>query len=583
MAKENNQDLLSEANAETEALSGLQPQNWQSCMDFVDEPIIIVAAQTNRIQFMNKAATDFLGLKHSIEINTHLDHCFSLQNSSTQQPISLSETLNDGHNGLVDFNRVAELIAVDGEPSSINFRSSVKGLIPGFIVLSFYKPESQNSSVIEITEASTVDELTGLEVRGCFERDLQLALKLCLKNKQQHVAGKIKVAHLNTINELCGSVAGDELLRQLTEIIHQKLFEFGTLYRLTESEFGFLMDNIKIEDTINIVQDILDSIKQHKFEWAGKPLPVSVNVGITSITNATDNWLSLMAEMDAACQAAVSESDNFYKIFSTEDKQISQNHSEMGLISTIISALQNDRLVLYVQKIVPVSKNNNVPHIEMLIRMYGENDELLAPGLFLGAAETYNLILMIDKWVVTNTLKWLEENQSWLDPKLVCNINLSGFSIGQQNFKEFLLNAINATTIKANKLCFEITETAAIKDFSKANTFISAVKETGAFFALDDFGSGMCSFAYLKNLKVDILKIDGTLIRHLDQDSFDKVMVQSICQIARVMGLSTVAEFVENEEILKQLEFLGVDYAQGFHLCKPMPLSEYQQQQSASD
>jgi len=581
MAREIKVEPINSETSNPKLLLTKMQQYWRGCMDFIDEPLIVIEADSYRVQFVNQAAKKFLGFNQDVALLINIDSCVVIRNSTTQQPLFITDALRKGATALNEINKIAELVPYHGHSTPINFKISEKGQIPGFVLLSFSVP-GQKNSLIEINESSQLDDLTGLENRGGFERDLQLALKLCLSKKQQHVAGKIKVAHLNTINELCGSVAGDELLRQLTEILKHNIGSLGTLYRLTGSEFGFLMDNNNLDGVAKMVEDLLSLIKVHEFEWDNKPLPVSVNLGLTSITEATDNWLSLMGEMDAACQAAISEADNFYKVFSTDDKQISQNHSEMGLISTIISALQNDRLVLYVQKIVPVSKNNNVPHIEMLVRMYDENDELLAPGLFLGAAETYNLILMIDKWVVTNTLKWLEENQHWLDPNLVCNINLSGFSIGQKSFKDFLLKTINDSKIKASKLCFEITETAAVKDFGKANAFISAVKETGVIFALDDFGSGMSSFAYLKNLKVDIIKIDGTLIRQLDIDSFDKVMVQSICQIARVMGLSTVAEFVENEAILKQLEFLGVDYAQGFHLCKPMPLIEYKQLETGS-
>jgi len=511
MAREIEVDIIDEQPYKPNQLS-LQVQHyWRSCLDFIDEPLIFIEADTFRVQFINQTAKKFLGINQELAPLSNIDNCIVIRNSTTQQPLFISEALTKGASVLNDINKIAELIPNGGSSTPINFRISDKGQIPGFILLSFSIPGQQNSALIEINEAGNLDELTGLESRASFERDLQVALKLCSSKKQQHVAGKIKVAHLKTINELCGSVAGDELLLQMTHILQDKLAQTGTLYRLTGSEFGFLMDNSNIEDTLIIVEEILSSIKSYEFEWAGKPLPVSINLGITTITESTDNWLSLMGEMDAACQAAVSEADNFYKIFSIDDEQISQNHSEMGLISTIISALQNDRLVLYAQKIVPVSKNNNIPHIEMLVRMYDENDELLAPGLFLGAAETYNLILMIDKWVVKNTLKWLEENQNWLDPNLVCNINLSGFSIGQKSFKDFLLKIINQSTIKANQLCFEITETAAVKNFSKANAFISAVKETGAIFALDDFGSGMSSFAYLKNLNIDIIKIDGTL------------------------------------------------------------------------
>ncbi len=580
MAREFEQNLSNDA-----LRPPLQKQHikhyWRDCLDFSNQPIVIIDANCLQIQFANATARKLLGLKGSID--TDLDRCIILRDSTTQQPLVLSTALKLGLSGIEKLNKIAELVPKSGHTTRVKFNSTVVGDNLQFILLSFSIPGQISPAIAIDTDSANRDELTGLKTRGAFEGELQHALEHCDSENLSHVAGKIKVAHLNTINELCGSVAGDELLRQLTQIQLDEMDYKCSLYRLTGSEFGFLIVDTDIDAAIVVIDAILQAIKGHEFQWAGKPLPVSVNIGITSLTRDTDNWLSLMGEMDAACQAAVSEADNYYKIFCINDKQISQNHSEMGLISTIISSLQKNRLVLHVQKIVPVSKHNNIPHIEILVRMYDENDELLAPGLFLGAAETYNLILMIDKWVVTHTLQWLEENQSWLNPNLICNINLSGFSIGQKNFKDFLLKAINETKIKANKLCFEITETAAVKDFSKANAFIQAVKQTGAIFALDDFGSGMSSFAYLKNLKVDILKIDGTLIRQLDVDSFDKVMVQSIAQIARVMGLSTVAEFVENEAILQQLEFLGVDYAQGFHLCKPMSLEDYKKLECGGD
>ncbi len=583
MAREAKSTHSNDANKHFLNISESFSHYWRESLDFIDSPLIIISQNNYQVSFINRAANALLGLTEVLKPETKIDSCIHIRHSTTQQPLSLEQALMNAGSSLEIINRDAELIPDNGESSRVKFNSIFLNLPPGFILLSFCKPEFSHSPITNMNNLSSIDSLTGLQTRGNFEAALQKGLELSVEENINHVSGKIKIAHLSTINELCGSVAGDELLRQITQINLSSMSHKDSLYRLTGSEFGFLLRDINIDNAVEKINHILQQIKAHEFQWGGKPLPVSVNVGLTTITSKTDNWLSLMGEMDAACQAAVVEADNYYKIFSTDDQRISQTHSEMSLISTIISALQKDRLVLYVQKIVPVSKHNDIPHIEILVRMYDENDQLLSPGLFLGAAETYNLILMIDKWVVKNTLLWLEENQSWLDPKLVCNINLSGFSIGQKSFKDYLLKVIKNTVVKASQFCFEITETAAVKDFAKASDFINEVRKTGATFALDDFGSGMSSFAYLKNLQVDVLKIDGTLIRQLDLDSFDKVMVQSIAQIARVMGLTTVAEFVENEEILKQLEFLGVDYAQGFHLSKPMPLEEYKQLEIATN
>jgi EAL domain-containing protein (putative c-di-GMP-specific phosphodiesterase class I) len=258
-------------------------------------------------------------------------------------------------------------------------------------------------------------------------------------------------------------------------------------------------------------------------------------------------------------------------VYSPDDKEMAERHGEMNWVANITKAFEEERFILYYQPIVPVQENlqDKHQHFEILLRMLDENQQLVPPGAFIPAAERYNMMEEIDRWVVNHSFNWLLAHAN---RPVTCAINLSGQSVNDDRFLAFLVDRIKQSGIQPHHVCFEITETAAISNLTKASSFIKTIKSLGCSFSLDDFGSGMSSFAYLKNLPVDYLKIDGSFVSDMINDPIDCAMVESINNIGHVLGIKTIAEFVENQEILARLRAIGVDYAQGYGIAKPAPL-----------
>lgn len=296
-------------------------------------------------------------------------------------------------------------------------------------------------------------------------------------------------------------------------------------------------------------------------------------MGLVPIVKTTFNLTELLKQVDAACYVAKDKGRNRIHVYDTDDAEITLRHGEMQWVTRINHALEENRFCLCGQSIMPLNGSNN-KHYELLIRMKGEQGELIPPGAFLPAAERYNLISKIDRWVINTAFELLENHPSFFKKVGFCSINISGQSLAEMDFQDFVLNKFENSKMSPEKICFEITETAAITNLNTATLFISKMKQLGCHFALDDFGSGLSSFGYLKNMKVDYLKIDGMFIRNIVEDPIERAMVKSINEIGQVMGMKTIAEFVENDEIKCMLREIGVNYAQGYAIDKPMLIED---------
>lgn len=423
----------------------------------------------------------------------------------------------------------------------------------------------------KLSYQATHDPLTGLNNRIEFERRLKNALETRSHNAE-HALCYMDLDNFKIINDTSGHLAGDELLRQLSIVLKQKLRQSDVLARLGGDEFGILMENCSLKFARRTIEGIRQTIEEFRFVWQDKKFTIGSSMGLVPISESFSKVEDILSAADAACYTAKDTGRNRIHIFFPNDIELNRKRGEMEWVSRITNALEENKFVLYFQEIKPVTKTHDDIHIELLIRLQGDNGELIPPGAFLSSAERYNIVSKIDRWVVETALEKLSSPEINLDLLGQCNINLSGQSLGNRDFSRFLFKAISESEVPSSILCFEVTETAAIANLASAIRFIRALKIQGCSFALDDFGSGVSSFGYLKNLPVDYLKIDGTFVRDIIDDDVDFTMVKSINDIGQVMNKKTVAEFVENEKINEKLSDIGVDYVQGYNIHTPEPL-----------
>jgi len=420
---------------------------------------------------------------------------------------------------------------------------------------------------------SSHDELTGVANRKVLEDRLSRVLESAHSEGSQHTLAIIDVDQFKIINDTCGHAAGDELLRQVARLLRQVIRKRDTLARIGGDEFALLLEDCPLGDATQTAEAARQAIEALQFDWEQSTHRVSVSVGLVALNAQCENVISALSMADTACYAAKDSGRNRLHVYQLDDARVVTRHGEMRWATRINDALREDRFELSLQEIAPIAGDSLGDHYELLIRMRDESGALIMPCEFLPAAERYNLSGKVDRWVIGHALEWLGTNPELLARLHLCSINLSGQSFGNDEILRFILEQLDQSAVEPSKLCFEVTETAAISDIVQATRFICTLRDRGCLFALDDFGSGFSSFAYLKNLPVDFLKIDGSFVREIANDSIDLAMVKSINDIGHVMGKKTIAEFVEDENVLALLKVVGVDYAQGYEIGRPTPLS----------
>jgi len=421
------------------------------------------------------------------------------------------------------------------------------------------------------------DALTGLINRFEFEKHLKNLLDNAASEKVTHALLYIDLDQFKVVNDTCGHVAGDELLRQLSAVLQRSIRSHDTLARLGGDEFGVLLEYCAPEYTVNVANTLLNAVQEFRFVWEDKNFVVGASIGVVIIDENSTSITKVLSAADAACYSAKDAGRNRVHVVEENDATIANRFGEMQWVTRIGDALENNRFQLYCQRIMPITAQVNKPSlfIEILIRMETEAGELIPPGAFIPAAERYNLMVALDRWVVHSTLAWLSHQRDFLENVDKCSINLSGQSAGDAGFFQYLTDQLAESGIPPEKVCFEITETSVISNLSEATRLITDLKAIGCSFALDDFGCGLSSFAYLKHLPVDYLKIDGIFVKDIVADPLDRAMVRSINEIGHVMGKQTIAEFVENEQVLNVLRDIGVDYVQGLGVGHPQRLEQF--------
>lgn len=439
-------------------------------------------------------------------------------------------------------------------------------------VLVFRDVTEQRRLSQEIAFQAIHDVLTGLGNRRAFEQALAEAFVDNRHHARSHVVCYLDLDQFKVVNDTCGHTAGDELLRQIAHLFAAVLREDDHLCRIGGDEFGIILTNQGVAEALLAAERLQFSLAGYRFVWRDRSFGVGVSIGMVVLDAHSESVGALLQAADSACYVAKESGRGRIHVYATDDPALAQRYGVMEWVSRIEHALQHDRFVLYAQPIVPISAGHaSGLHCEILLRMHDEQGALVLPGLFIPAAERYHLASRIDRWVVTHTLQWVLVNQDRIE---LCAINLSGQSLGDTAFMAFVLQSLETSGVNCDKLCFEVTETAAISNMQTANRFIATLRALGCKLSLDDFGSGLSSFAYLRDLPFDVLKIDGQFVKDIAHDPVSLAMVKSIHDIGCLMGKQTVAEFVENQAILDLLREIGVHYAQGYAVGYPVPLDD---------
>jgi diguanylate cyclase (GGDEF)-like protein/PAS domain S-box-containing protein len=418
------------------------------------------------------------------------------------------------------------------------------------------------------------DTLTGLANRSEFDRYISQAIKLVYSDNSEHVLCYLDLDQFKIINDTCGHLAGDELLRQLGDLLKNGIRPQDFIARLGGDEFGVLMYDCSLSEAFLLCENLRDTIRDFRFYWEDKSFSIGVSIGLSAINKTSGSAVNLFKEADSACYAAKDKGRNRIHVYSPDDEEIASRQGEMQWVEKIQQGIENNHFCLYGQPIVSIAHHDEGLHFETLIRYRDENGRIVPPNAFLPAAERYGLAPAIDRWVISAMFEFIASTPNFMQNLSLCSINLSGLSMGDEEMLAFIFKQFAQWQIPTHKICFEITETAAITNLSAAIKFINSLKAKGCFFSLDDFGSGLSSFAYLKNFPVDYLKIDGLFVKNILEDKVDLAMVKAINEVGHVMNKKTIAEFVENEAIFNLLNELGIDYAQGYGIGKPVLLTE---------
>ena len=438
--------------------------------------------------------------------------------------------------------------------------------------------EARRAAEETLSWQATHDTLTDLENRRQFEATLGRHIDSARNQGTQHAVIYIDLDQFKVVNDTCGHAAGDSLLRQLSQVLLGRMRRGDSLARLGGDEFGVLLEGCDLLHAQKVAAHLLATIRSFRFPWQGQVFSLGASIGVAAVTSQSRDLESVMAAADTACYMAKDNGRNQVQVYHEDDEEVSSHHGLMSWVSRVTRSAEEDRFFLECQRVVQLAGGDgSTEYLELLLRMRDENGRVVPPMAFIPAAERYHLMGTIDRWVVGRAMRCLGslyrcQAPSRMPPRF--GINLSGMSLGDPAFADFVLQQLVASGAPASGVCFEITETAAISNLARAARFIRTFRDLGCRFALDDFGTGLSSFAYLKSLPVDYVKIDGSFVRGSAGDRVDHAVVEAIRKLAHAVGAKTIAESVESRETCERLRGLGIDFAQGHVIHRPEPYGE---------
>ncbi|WP_348541638.1 EAL domain-containing protein [Vibrio fluminensis] len=534
------------------------------------QPVMMITLDDkNRIQRVNSFAEQLLGYHEKELLGHRLKDFYVDENTTIPRQVLLQP--KQALKGV--WRREVEFRHRDGH--SLWLRENIRPLVEsGHLLIVAEDVTEMRLLAKQLAYQAQYDLLTDTFNRNHFEMELEKALKEVESHTRIHAMLYLDLDQLKVLNDTAGHETGDAAIQFCASLLQDVLPYKAILARMGGDEFAILVKDCTERDAKNIARSIIAMMNEHQFIWQDIRLNLTCSIGIRLIDHTATSPQMVHAQADTACHAAKEEGRNRYNLYSSSDEDLRQREMEMSCVNLVHSALADNRIELFAQKIIGLNGSDKRMHFEVLVRIRNSDGDYISPGIFMPASERYNIAHWLDRQVIRQTLEWFESHPELLDNLALCSINLSGQSMGNQEFVTFLIEILSNSKVPCEKICLEITETAAMSNMNQAIKLFTQLKQLGCLIALDDFGSGLSSFGYLKKLPVDIVKIDGLFVRDMDSDEMDHLMVRSINDLAKKMGKQTVAEFVENPQIIDRLLDLGVDYAQGYFIGKPMPLAD---------
>ena len=571
-------DITERKVAETRVFE--EKERAQVTLQSIGDGVITTDAEGN-IDYLNPVAQELTGWDKRKARGVPVDEIMTIVNEHTRLSVDnpVRRCLNEGR--VITLAEDSLLIAQDGkeipiQDSAAPIRDRIGNIIGAVMV--FHDVSKETRLFRQLSYQASHDATTGLINRREFENQLVAALARAHDDRSQGSALLyLDLDQFKVVNDTFGHTAGDELLRQVTDLIQANIRSTDVLARLGGDEFGVLLERCDQERAMEVAEAVRLAIEEHRFVWQEAFTNVRCSIGVVMVTSESTSVASVMSSADVACYSAKDMGRNQAHLY--QDSDASLRHEEMKWVSRITSAVEDNRMELYFQPIVGITDTTEKSreHYELLLRMRDEAGALVQPDQFIPAAERYNMMSTLDRWVIREALTALADRREDDGPaRFTLAINLSGTSLSEDRFLEFVIAELEKHRLPEGAICFEITETAAISNLARVIHFMQALKKLGCKFSLDDFGSGLSSFTYLKNLPVDYLKIDGQFISNVVDDSVDESMVRAISEVGHAMGIQTIAERVETREVLDKLASLGVAYAQGYFIARPASVSTFE-------
>ena len=569
-------DITDRKRAETRVFE--EKERAQVTLQSIGDGVITTDAEGN-VDYINPVAQDLTGWDMRSARGRPVTEIMTIINEHTRATVEnpVMRCLKDGRIITLAENSVLITKTSDEVPiqdSAAPIRDRIGNIIGSVVV--FHDTSKESRLFRQLSYQASHDALTGLINRSEFENRLTGALETLKGDPEQtNALLYLDLDQFKVVNDTFGHTAGDELLRQLSEIVQTKIRSTDVFARLGGDEFGIFLERCDEQRALEVAEAIRGSVEGYRFEWQDSFTTIRVSIGVVMVRSEEDNVASLMSSADVACYSAKDMGRNQVHLYRNSDASL--RHEEMKWVSRITSAVEEDRFELYYQPIIGINDTAGKArgHYELLLRMKDEKGEIVCPDQFIPSAERYNLMSTLDRWVIQTALTDLADHESEKEARYTLAINLSGTSLSEDRFLEFVIDELKKHKLPKSAICFEITETAAISNLSRVVHFMQTLKKLGCMFSLDDFGSGLSSFTYLKNLPVDYLKIDGQFVSNVVDDSVDESMVKAISEVGHAMGIETIAERVETKQVLDKLGALGVEFAQGYYIARPTSVATF--------